>query len=112
VFEPGRIYVRANVHEEWGGTTQLQREGGILTPREVPIIVVVTGEEGRAFGYEDYWDDEGVFHYFGPGQEGDMQFVEATGRSATRLKTARTSTCSSTSPKAKSNNRHAGLRLF
>ena len=39
------------------------------------LIVVVTGEEGREFGYEDAWDDEGVFHYFGAGQEGDMQFV-------------------------------------
>jgi 5-methylcytosine-specific restriction protein A len=75
VFEPGRIYVRANVHEEWDGTTELQRQGGILTPREVPVIVVVTGEEGRAFGYEDYWGDDGVFHYFGAGQEGDMEFV-------------------------------------
>jgi 5-methylcytosine-specific restriction protein A len=41
----------------------------------VPLIVVVTGEEGRPFGYDDYWDDEGVFHYFGAGQEGDMEFV-------------------------------------
>jgi hypothetical protein len=39
------------------------------------LIVVVTGEEGREFGYEDHWDDEGVFHYFGAGQEGDMEFV-------------------------------------
>jgi 5-methylcytosine-specific restriction protein A len=58
-----------------GGTTELQRQGGILTPREVPIIIVVTGEEGREFGYEDYWDGEGVFHYFGAGQEGDMEFA-------------------------------------
>lgn len=75
MFEPGRIYLRADLHHEWSGETQLQRQGGILTPREVPIIVVVTGEEGREFGYEDYWDDEGVFHYFGAGQEGDMEFV-------------------------------------
>lgn len=40
----------------------------------MPIIVVVTGEEGREFGYADYWDDEGVFHYFGAGQRGDMLF--------------------------------------
>ncbi len=35
----------------------------------------MTGEEGREFGYEDYRDAEGVFHYFGAGQEGDMEFV-------------------------------------
>jgi 5-methylcytosine-specific restriction protein A len=75
VFEPGRIYTRADLHHEWGGTTELQRQGGILTPREVPLIVAVTGEEGREFGYEDHWDDEGVFHHFGAGQEGDMDFV-------------------------------------
>jgi hypothetical protein len=77
VFEPGRVYVRGELHNEWDGTTELQRQGGILTPREVPLIVVVTGEEGREFGYEDEWDTEGVgvFHYFGAGQEGDMEFV-------------------------------------
>jgi len=41
----------------------------------VLLIVVVTGEEGREFGYEDHWDGEGVFHYFGAGQECEMQFV-------------------------------------
>jgi 5-methylcytosine-specific restriction protein A len=75
VFEPARVYPRAELHHEWNGGTELQRQGGILTPREVPLIVVVTGEEGREFGYEDYWDDEGVFHYFGAGQEGPMEFV-------------------------------------
>jgi hypothetical protein len=42
----------------------------------VPLIVVVTGEEGREFGYVDSWDDERVLHYFGAGQEGDMDFVQ------------------------------------
>jgi hypothetical protein len=31
----------------------LQAQGGILTPREVPVIVVVTGEEGGRYGYDD-----------------------------------------------------------
>jgi 5-methylcytosine-specific restriction enzyme A len=75
VFEPGRVYPRAELHREWNGETELQRQGGILTPRKVPLIIVVTGEEGREFGYEDERDDNGVFHYFGAGQEGDMQFV-------------------------------------
>jgi 5-methylcytosine-specific restriction protein A len=53
----------------------LQRQGGILTPVEVPLIVIVTGEGGREFGYEDYWDDDGVFHYYGAGPKGDMVFL-------------------------------------
>jgi 5-methylcytosine-specific restriction enzyme A len=55
--------------------TKLQAQGGILTPREVPLIVVVTGEEGGRYGYDDFWDDDGVFHYYGAGQEGPMTFV-------------------------------------
>lgn len=75
MFERGRVYKRDSLHHEWGGATRLQPQGGILTPREVPLIVVVTGEAGGQYGYFDYWDDEGVFHYFGAGQDGDMEFV-------------------------------------
>ncbi len=79
MFEPGRIYKRAELHQEWGGTTEVQRQGGILTPREAPLVIVVTGEEGRQFGYADCWDDEGVFHYFGAGQDGDMDAPSSAG---------------------------------
>lgn len=75
MFEPGRVYPRSELHHEWNGGTKLQPQGGILTPREVPLVIVVTGEEGREYGYEDYPDDQGVFHYFGAGQEGPMEFV-------------------------------------
>jgi hypothetical protein len=44
LFEKGRLYRRDKLHLEWGGTIRLQREGGILTPREVPLIIIVTGE--------------------------------------------------------------------
>jgi 5-methylcytosine-specific restriction enzyme A len=56
MFEPGRIYVRADVRRAWDGTTSLQRQGGILTPAEAPLIVVITGEAGQEFGYADYWE--------------------------------------------------------
>ena len=36
MFEPGRIYRRADVRHEWGGETELQWQGGILTPAEAP----------------------------------------------------------------------------
>jgi hypothetical protein len=74
VFEPGRIYVRADVHREWGGTTELQRQGGI-PPAEAPLIVVVTGEAGQEFGYADHWDGEAFFTISAPAKEGDMAFV-------------------------------------
>lgn len=75
MFEPGRVYRRDEMHRGWNGNTQLQREGGILTPREVPFVIVITGEEGRQYGYADFWDPDGVFHYYGAGQEGDMEFA-------------------------------------
>jgi 5-methylcytosine-specific restriction protein A len=75
VFEPGRLYPRNQLHREWDGDTALQPQGGILTPREVPLVIVVTGEEGSRYGYADFWDEAGVFHYYGAGQEGDMEFV-------------------------------------
>jgi 5-methylcytosine-specific restriction enzyme A len=84
VFESGRVYPRAELHHEWNGNTRLQPQGGILTPREVPLIVIVTGEEGEEFGYADYWDDEGVFHYFGAGRQGDMGFSGPGGPAANK----------------------------
>ena len=30
MFEPGRVYRRAELHREWDGTTEVQRQGGIL----------------------------------------------------------------------------------
>src|SRR3954468_22673298 len=75
MFEKGRVYRRAELHLEWAGTTQLQRQGGILTPRDQPLILVITGAAGEAFGYADHWDEDGVFHYYGAGQRGDMAFV-------------------------------------
>jgi 5-methylcytosine-specific restriction protein A len=55
--------------DEYGG----QRYGGIATPRRHPVVFLFTGSKGVDFGYEDKWDGDGVFHYFGEGQEGDMK---------------------------------------
>lgn len=75
MFEKGRLYRRNELHLEWDGSTRVQAQGGILTPTEVPLIIVVTGEEGRHYGYDDEWDADGVFHYYGAGQVGDMVFL-------------------------------------
>src|SRR5918998_1556659 len=74
-FEHGRLYRRDELHKAWAGETRVQAQGGILTPREHPVVILVTGEEGREFGYDDWLDSEGVWHYYGAGQEGDMEWV-------------------------------------
>lgn len=45
-------------------------------------MIVFSSTAGLQHGYFDYWDDNGIFHYFGAGQEGDMEFVR--GNSALR----------------------------
>jgi 5-methylcytosine-specific restriction protein A len=69
-FALGRVYRRADLHDEYGG----QEQGGISTPREHPLIFIFSGSAGLAYGYDDGWDTDGVFHYFGEGQEGHMKF--------------------------------------
>jgi 5-methylcytosine-specific restriction enzyme A len=72
MFEVGRVYNRRlEIHEPYGG----QRYGGISTPRDRPSIFLFTGESGEQYGYEDGWDDNGVFLYTGEGQKGDMEFI-------------------------------------
>jgi 5-methylcytosine-specific restriction protein A len=69
-FEVGALYNRkAQIHALLGG----QQQGGISTPRDQPFVIIFTGEAGKSHGYADFWDDEGIFHYFGEGQSGDMK---------------------------------------
>lgn len=56
------------MHGEYGG----QRFGGISTPREHPLVFIFTGESGEAYGYEDRYQPDGTFWYYGEGQVGDM----------------------------------------
>jgi 5-methylcytosine-specific restriction enzyme A len=53
----------------------VQAQGGILTPRDQPFLLVVTGKAGRRHGYDDFWDDAGVLNYFGAGQYGPMEWT-------------------------------------
>lgn len=71
-FEVGALYSRQKqIHGVFGG----QRQGGISTPKEHPLVIAFTGEAGVSHGYHDFWDDDEVFHYFGEGQVGDMKYV-------------------------------------
>jgi 5-methylcytosine-specific restriction protein A len=71
MFEVDRVYHRRTLQEEIGG----QRYGGIATPAQRPIVVLISGEDGRAFGYQDEFLDDGTIVYYGEGQEGDMAFA-------------------------------------
>ncbi|MHC2797163.1 5-methylcytosine-specific restriction protein A [Mesorhizobium jarvisii] len=71
-YERGRTYNRrADIHARFRG----QQQGGIITPSEHSLVIIVTGEEGLAHGYADRRRADGVFEYFGEGQVGDMQMV-------------------------------------
>ncbi len=68
-FEEGRIYNRRlDIHAKFGG----QQQGGIITPSQHPLVIIVTGDEGLAHGYADRPRPDGAFEYFGEGQVGDM----------------------------------------
>jgi hypothetical protein len=71
-FEIGAMYNRQDdIHGRFGG----QERGGISTPSGNAFVILFTGEAGKQHGYHDYWDDDGIFHYYGEGQKGDMQDV-------------------------------------
>lgn len=69
-FEVGALYNRRQeIHGRLGGQTQ----GGISTPANSPFVILFTGEAGKQHGYHDFWDNDGVLHYYGEGQNGNMQ---------------------------------------
>jgi 5-methylcytosine-specific restriction protein A len=69
-FEIGRVYNRrADIHARFGG----QQQGGIITPAQHSLVIIITGEEGLEHGYADRYRADGVFEYFGEGQMGDMR---------------------------------------
>jgi 5-methylcytosine-specific restriction enzyme A len=68
-FEEGKIYHRRqDIHAKYGG----QQQGGIITPSQHPLVIIITGEEGLVHGYADRTRPDGVFEYFGEGQLADM----------------------------------------
>ena len=71
-FEVGQIYNRQrDIHAVYRG----QKQGGISTPNNAPLIFLFTGEAGEQYGYKDGWTKDGVFLYTGEGQIGDMHFA-------------------------------------
>lgn len=68
-FVVGEIYRRRAIHDAYGG----QEQGGISTPRGLPMVFLFTGESGQQYGYDDTFQDDGTFWYTGEGQRGDMR---------------------------------------
>lgn len=69
-YEVDRTYNRrADIHSRFGG----QQQGGVITPAEHAVVIIITGEEGIEHGYDDRTRADGVFEYFGEGQAGNMQ---------------------------------------
>lgn len=72
-YEVGALYNRRQeIHGLLGG----QMQGGISTPATSPFVILFTGEAGAQHGYHDHWEEEegeNILHYYGEGQEGDMQ---------------------------------------
>lgn len=68
-FEVGQFYRRAMIHDRLGGS----RQSGICPLRQFGAILLFTGETGERHGYGyDGWSADGLFHYTGEGQRGDM----------------------------------------
>jgi 5-methylcytosine-specific restriction enzyme A len=68
-FVVGEVYRRRSIHEAYGG----QEQGGISTPRGLPMVFLFTGESGQQYGYDDTFQNDGTFWYTGEGQRGDMR---------------------------------------
>ncbi|MGM0806466.1 MAG: HNH endonuclease [Bacillota bacterium] len=65
-------YKRSDMHNSLGGN----RQRGISSSKENPMIFIFSGKEGKAYGYEDGWQDGSTFFYTGEGQIGNQEFKE------------------------------------
>lgn len=68
-FVVGRVYRRRWLHDAYGG----QRQGGISTPVRSLVVFLFTGDSGHQYGYNDGFQEDGIFWYTGEGQKGNMQ---------------------------------------
>lgn len=69
-LEVGSEYARSELNAKYGG----QEQGGIVTPKRYPYILIFSSPAGHAFGYHDHWESPDTFRYFGHGQHGEMKF--------------------------------------
>lgn len=63
---------KKDIHDIYDG----QRQQGIITPANHPLIFLINTSSGKKYGYENEWSDDGqIFFYYAGGQYGDMQLV-------------------------------------
>ena len=80
-LEIGDTVLRREIHAAYGG----QEQGGIITPKSIPDILVITSpESGALHGYDAFegLQEDGSFLYTGEGQRGPQVF--ARGNTALR----------------------------
>lgn len=73
-LEIGDTVLRREIHAAYGG----QQQGGIITPKSIRDILVITSpESGARHGYDTFegLQEDGSFLYTGEGQYGPQQFV-------------------------------------
>jgi 5-methylcytosine-specific restriction enzyme A len=63
-IKKGEEYKRKELHNHYS----VQRQGGISTPQNHPIIFIFANKRGKDYGYVDGWDEDGYFFYTGEGQ--------------------------------------------
>ena len=72
-FKVGALYERwPDINDLYGGS----RQSGISASSKTPAIFIFTGESGAQYGYQDDFDENGVFLYTGEGQNGDMTLTK------------------------------------
>jgi 5-methylcytosine-specific restriction protein A len=72
MFQVGKVYDRwSEINGPYGGS----RQSGISASKKTSAIFLFTGSTGEKYGYEDKFDADGVFHYAGEGQLGDMSLT-------------------------------------
>lgn len=73
-LEIGDTVRRREIHAAYGG----QQQGGIITPKSIPDILIITSpESGARHGYDAFegLQEDGSFLYTGEGQYGPQVFV-------------------------------------
>lgn len=77
-LEVGDTVLRRDLHDAFEG----QRQSGIITPKSIPDILIVTSpESGAKHGYDKFegLQPDGSFAYTGQGQVGDQHFKNGNG---------------------------------
>jgi 5-methylcytosine-specific restriction protein A len=71
MFEKGKIFERAEIHDNFSGS----RHSGNAASAQYPYIFIFSDRTGLQYGYIDRWENENIFSYSGEGQVGDMKMV-------------------------------------